>query len=336
MYKKYFFTALTGILILFLTACSREPKGQAEASSVNATGKIATTITGKQVDDNKQGKVDNTSKIFAEIKGSVAAGIIFDNRGNAFVARDGSLNKVTPDGKITEFCSLKELPKGKDYYFESPLIWDMTFDKDNNILAAAQDRILKINQDGKVSTLLQEDFDGFLGASGIEADKDGNLYITNGDKIIKYTPDLKKSVFIESIKSNLPEVPYSYFSLKFDPDYKNLYVSEFNNKILYKYPIKADGTADSPVVIVKEPIKDSGSFGAPLNITFSKKGNMYVSIDGMSQVMKVDSAGKIDFIKLGDNLSNHIIAFGGNGFDEKSIYFTTYQGDNLYRYTLEE
>ena len=232
-------------------------------------------------------KQESKAEVFTNINGKVGAGIIFDNNKNMFVARDGELDKVTPDGKVKTLCNFEDLSEGKNYYFNSPLIWDMTFDNQGNILAAAQDRILKITPEGKVSTLIREDFQGFLGASGIECDNQGNFYITNGNKIDMYTPDLKKSTFIDGSKG---QVAYeTFFSLEFDPNCKNLYVSDFNTKSLLKYQIDSEGkAANNPDIIIVEPVKMAGAFGAPLNITFSEKGNMYVSIDGMAQIMKKD------------------------------------------------
>lgn len=270
--------------------------------------------------------------VFTEINGKVTAGILFDQNKAMYVAKEDELLKVTPDGKVSTFCSFKDLSEGKDYYFSSPLIWDMTFDKEGNILAAAQDRILKITPEGKITIIIQEDFNGFLGASGIECDNEGNLYITNGSKIDKYTPDFVKSNFIDATAKGFS----SFFSLEFNPEGNILYVTDFYSKSLLKYEISSDGTlSDTPTLIVEEPIKNSCDFGAPLNITFSIKGNMYVSIDGMSQIMKMDSSGAIEYIELGDNtISNHIIAFGGKGFDEESFYITTFDGKKIYKFKV--
>jgi hypothetical protein len=112
------------------------------------------------------------------------------------VARPLGLDKVTPDGTVTTFCDLSSLDKGLDYYFKSPFIWDMKYDSNNDIIAAAQDRILKISADGTVSTLVREDFDGFLGASGFLIDKEGNLYVVSGGTIYKYSADLQKTVYL--------------------------------------------------------------------------------------------------------------------------------------------
>jgi hypothetical protein len=82
-----------------------------------------------------------SAEIFAAINGRVGAGIVCDNRSNMFVSKNDDLLKITPDGKVSQFSSLADLPKGNSYYFPSPLIWGMVFDKEGNIVAAAQDRI---------------------------------------------------------------------------------------------------------------------------------------------------------------------------------------------------
>jgi hypothetical protein len=275
-----------------------------------------------------------TAQIFANVDGNVGAGIIFDSQGRMFAATDQALNMVTPDGKVSVFLDCNTLPKGKSYFFNSPLIWDMAIDKDNNILAAAQDRILKITPDGRVSTLVHENFFGFSGVSGIELDQEDNIYITNGNQIIKYSSDFKeKSILIDGLAKGY----FTFFSLEFDPEYKNLYVTDFNRKTLLRYPLNLDGTVNDPLVIVQTPIKNSGGFGALLNIVFAESGNMYVSIDGMTSLLKVDVNGDTEIIKLNQTqIVNHIIAFGRNDYDEDCLYFTTYDGKSIYKYQVGE
>jgi len=324
-----------GMLSLFPSACIG--KLPATATPVPASATLISATPTKAPSGNDK------LKIFTDTTASVGAGIIFDDNGNMFVGRIGQLEKVSPDGKVSLFCDLTELPAGgHNYYYKSPLIWDMAIDADGDILAAAQDRILKIHPDGQLETLISERFEGFLGASGIELDNQGNFYITNGSQIVKYTPDLKKTVFIDS---SIEEPAFSsFFSLSFDPDYKNLYVTDFHSKSLIKYPIAPDGSALSPIVLIVEPVKNSGGFGAPLNIVFSENSNIYVSIDGMSQILEINKAGDMELIYLGINpediivgpISNHIIAFGGKGFDEESLFITLYGRGTIYKYKVGE
>jgi hypothetical protein len=95
-----------------------------------------------KAEENMEQKKTNTSEEFCKLESSVCAGILFDNEGAMLVARTLGLDKVTPDGTVTSFCDLSSLDKGSDYYFKSPFIWDMKYDSNNDIIAAAQDRIL--------------------------------------------------------------------------------------------------------------------------------------------------------------------------------------------------
>ena len=283
------------------------------------------------------------AQVFAPIKGKVGAGIICDNQGHMFVCKNGELLVVTPKGEVSQFANLADLAKGKDYYFPSPLIWGMAFDRDGFIIAAAQDRILRIAPDGSVATLIREDFDGFIGASGIAIDKDNNLYVTSGSKVLKYTPKLEKSVFIDTSSSkvsltwegmtfdlNLKTLSF----LNFDPKYENLYVSDFDSETLLKYPILNDGRPGTPIIVFDAYTDDLSQ--APLNVLFGESGSVYASNDISSQILKVDASGRKDLIRIPGKMRNHIIAFGGKGFDEESIYFTTYSGDSVYRLYIGE
>lgn len=150
-------------------------------------------------------------------------------------------------------------------------------------------------------------------------------------------PDLKKTVYLDASKNG----NFLFlFSLKFDPDFKNLYISEFGTQTLLKYSINQNNVVGNPSVVITEPIKGASPYGSPLNIIFGNKGNIYVSIDNMNQLLKIKSDGNLEYMKLGLNASsmiaNHIIAFGGKGFDEESIYLTTYDGKKIYKYKVEE
>ncbi len=288
-------------------------------------------------------RTEGKTEVFAPLNGRVGAGIISDGHGNMFVGKDGALLKITPEGKTAEFCSLADLPKGKDYSFPSPLIWDMAFDGNGNIIAASQDRILRIAPDGAVTTLIREDFDGLIGASGVALDKSGCMYVTSGNKILKYTPRMEKTVFIDAsknkIKMNWQGQEFdiemkSFIFLAFDPGYRNLYVSEFFSASLLKYPIRADGTPGDPVILFNLYTDDLSQ--APLNVVFGDRGSLYVSYDMSSKLLKIDRNGKKGIVPMEGKIRNHIIAFGGKGFDEECIYFTTYSGDFVYKIFVGE
>lgn len=275
------------------------------------------------------------AKIFAKLDGKMtSAGILFDEEQTMYVAIDKGLFKITPDGNVSPFCSFEDSPSTRNYCYPSPTIWDMTFDKEHNILAAAQDRILKISSAGEVTILVEEAFSGFLGTSGITCDDMGNIYFTNGSRIEKMTPELERSTFIDGSEAGYK----GFFSLAFDPQKKNLYVSEWYTKLLLKYPLDEEGNVCStPTVIVDNPLESKQwNFGSPLNITFSESETMYVSMDGFSKIMKMTPEGEISYLELGKDAINHIIAFGGKGFNEESIYMTTLMGEAVYEFPVGE
>lgn len=265
---------------------------------------------------------ENVWEEFCTIGSNVCGGILFDKKGNMLVGRQLGLDQVTPEGTITTLCDLSVLDKGKDYYFRSPFIWDMKYDRDNNIIAAAQDRIIKITEDGQATTLIREDFGGFLGASGLELDQEGNMYVVSGGKVYRYTTELTKTEYLSSSEYQ------SFFSIAFSPDSKYLYLTDFYAKALIKYEINPDGSVGKGSEIVREPVKNSGSYGAPLNMIFSNDGNMYVSIDGMGQILRVDKYDNLTLINMNEPVRNHIIIFGNEKFGEDLLYFTTY-GDKV-------
>lgn len=269
----------------------------------------------------------NVWEEFCSIGSDVCGGLLFDRNGDMLVARELGLEKVNREGTVAPLYDFSVLDKRKDYYFKSPFIWDMKYDRDNNIIAAAQDRIIKITKEGKVTTLIREDFEGFLGASGLEIDKDGNLYVVSGGKVYRYSPDLTKKEYLSSSDYQ------SFFSIAFSPDGNYLYLTDFFTKALVKYEINSDGTVGKGTEILREPVENSGPFGAPLNMIFSDDGNMYVSIDGMAQILRMDNNDNVTLIDMKEPVRNHIIMFGNKDFGEEYLYFTTY-GDKVCRIRL--
>lgn len=305
---------------------------QTEMETTNLSGLVENKSEENKIVEMKEViemKSKNVYEDVCQIDSNVCAGILFEKEGTMLVASHLGLNRVTSDGTISLFCDFSQLKKGYNYYFISPLIWDMKYDNDNNIIAVAQDRILKIDTDGNVTTLVEEEFQGFLGASGLEIDKEGNMYVVSGGKIYKYSKDLVKTEYFST------DDYHSFFSIAFSPDNKYLYLTDFNTKALIKYEINSDGTVGKGKEIIREVVKDSGSYGAPLNIIFSDSGNMYVSIDGMAYILKIDKDENMQLLYMNKHVRNHIIAFGNGEFEKDCIYFTTY-GNKVCKIKLDK
>ena len=127
---------------------------------------LATATNAAQEGQEMKAEEKMGAKIFTRLSGKMtSAGILFDDDQTMYVAVDKGLFKVTPDGNVSPFCLFEDMPAIMNYCYPSPTIWDMTFDKEHNILAAAQDRILKISLAGEVTELAKEGFSGFLGTS---------------------------------------------------------------------------------------------------------------------------------------------------------------------------
>lgn len=271
---------------------------------------------------------ETTAEVFVELNSSATSGIVFNREGSMLVGGDRVIHKITPDGEVTEFCNFNDLPGAeKNYYFTSPRVWDMVVTGDDGVLAAAQDRILKISGTGEISTLVTKAFKGFLGASGIELDREGNIYVTDGPKIIKYDPAMEAEDFVDASELGI----ISFFSLKFSPDYKYLYASDFYTSSIWRIPINADGGAGTPELLVQEPIKNASPYGAPLNMIFNEAGDLYTSLDCKQKLLRMDPSGKTEMISILKSGENHYIAFGGKGFDEDSIYFTSSGNSKIYK-----
>ena len=342
MYKNVIKVILLCFSLILLSACTNTDKEmnmnesaksnetEITSDSTETTDTNLNSIDLRESDESTETKdIVNVWEEFCRIDAGVCGGILFDKEGNMLVARPFALDKVSLDGTVTTFCDLSALEKGRNYVFKSPFIWDMKYDNDNNIIAAAQDRIVKITDDGKVTTLIKEDFNGFLGASGLEIDQEGNIYVVNGGKVYRYSPDLDKSEYISSSDYD------SFFSIAFSPDHKYLYLTDFHSMALIKYEINPDGSVGKGTEIIREPVKNSGSFGAPLNMIFDNSGNMYVSIDGMATILKIDQNDNLTLINMNQPIGNHIIAFGNKEFGEDFLYFTTYS-EKVCKFKLDE
>ena len=264
-------------------------------------------------------------------------GITFDNRGSMYVAKNGNeLVKITPDGKGVTFCQLDAANSSPSTY-----IWSLRLGKDGNIYAAAMDRLLKITPEGKAETMFQ---DPSLKLMSVDFDRQGNLYAASGTQIFKYTPALEKSLFIDCGGTS------GYLGLadlKFDPGFNNLYVSNYNNQQLYKYPLKSDGTAGEKKVILdtKWLAAKVGSArpnwytiagkAHPSWFSFDGQGNLYVSLEDIYSVLKIGTDNSYTIYEIEKSFFVSTIAFGKNGFEQKSIYTPGYKDGSVHKLNFD-
>ena len=322
------------------TACSTGTSSSVVNSDI--TQQTAATQTNKEVSTKTQQQSADTTKdkpymaeVFADLGGKSAGGIVFDDNNVMYVAKEGKdIIKVTPDGKFETLCSIRSLPEGDPKLdphmsFISPFVWDMVIDKEKNIYAAAQDRILKITMDGKVSTIIKDDFGGLFGASGIDVDGNGNIYVTNGNKINKYNKNLEKEVFIDGDTVKMDGAVLSYaFSLKLDADCKNLYIGNRAPDSILKFPIEADGKAGTPSLVTKNIYTCPHKLALIDNILYACPGH-----SGL--ILKNDLSGNQNFYIAGTEIDNASFAFGKKDFGQHIVYFTSLTSGKIFKYDLD-
>jgi hypothetical protein len=162
------------------------------------------------------------AEVFAELEGSLH-GIVMDEQGNMYVIKSGfSVLKITQDGKASQFAVVEELgtPETANLY-----IFDLIFGP--------------------------EAFPGNYGACGIVFDDKGNMFVSSGSQIFRYTPDLKKSVFIDGEKETGKGIE-NIIGMRFDAGYQNLYFCENNNGQLIRCTLKKDGTRGELTAVFRD------------------------------------------------------------------------------------
>lgn len=325
--KKLFVIFAIMILLSGCTGNSNEP-AIPEAPAPQAVQTESASPASTPEETQQPGSVHYLNN-FIEVP---AAGILMGEDGSVYIGVPKKLYKVTSDGEKTVFCDMSDISDVTDHTFQSPCIWDMYFDQEGNIIAAAQDRILRIDPEGKAETIFKYDFSGFCGASGIARDEEGNVYIPSGSQILKLDKDFSnEEVFIDGAKDGSHA---DIYSVHFSPDYKTLYISEFSNQTLVRYTIDDMGNATNREVLdidFQELVQGSGNTSTPLDLVFDDYGNLYVSVDYTRYIAKLNKNDEVTLIDLKDrSIRIHMLTFNS---DKSALYFSTYVGQ-LYCYII--
>jgi sugar lactone lactonase YvrE len=248
-----------------------------------------------------------------------ADGIAIDSAGNMYVGNRGnnSISKADINGNVQDFVKL-----------DCEELLCMTADKDNNLYAAGRDKVFKIDPYGNIAVLA----DGFSCADDLRFDGEGNLYITESreDRVYKLTPDLEKSIFIESDKDQ-SELGNGWYitGITFDSDFKNLYIAKMKDGIILKYPILPDGSAGSPVTVAE-------GLSEPDHLDIDNEGRLYVTLFRSGSLIRIDSSGSIETLCDGKMRYATGIALGKSGFDEGCAYVADYGSSVIYSIRIDQ
>jgi hypothetical protein len=240
---------------------------------------------------------------FLKITGNRPFGVAFDNKGSMYMISapdkgNGTLSKVSPDGKITDIAVLKGSFIGPGIYI----------DNNNGIFITVGDKLLKVSLDGNTKIIA----DGFSRCIDVKIDKNGNIYVADDLKstIYKITASGKKDIFYKS------DTISSFFltSIVFDSNNENLYAREGNRII--KFSINSKSTVEKPEVII-----DNTKI---FYLCTDNNNNIYAST--IDNVIKIDTNGKVQYLSQKSLRTSIGIAIGGKGFDDKSLYVTIADG----------
>jgi DNA-binding beta-propeller fold protein YncE len=240
---------------------------------------------------------------FLKISGNRPYGIAFDNNGLMYMVTapetgNGTLSKVTPDGKISEITVLEGSFMGPGIHIEN----------NNGIFIAVGDKLLKVSPDGNTETIA----DGFSLCFDVKVDNNENIYAADDLKgiIYKITPEGKKDIFFKSDTTG----PFVLTSIVIDSNNENLYAREGDRII--KLKITSDSTSEKPTVIIDNT--------KMFYMCRDNNNNIYAST--IENVIKIDTSGKVKYLSQKPLKTSIGVAVGGKGFDEKSLYVSVEDG----------
>ncbi|MDF2520725.1 MAG: hypothetical protein K0R84_1353 [Clostridia bacterium] len=298
-YYKSIIIVFTMLVLLLISGCSGHASKAQETESLPAEAEAA------------------GAKVFATgFEGS--DGITIDYAGNMYVGNRSAntISRVTKEGAAEDFVKL-----------ECAELLCLTVDKENNIYAAGKDKVFKISPRGEVTELAG----GFSCADDLRLDLQGNIYLTDSyeNRVYRITPDLKKSIYIDSDESrDKLGSGWHITGITFDNRYENLYIARMKKGEILKYPINPDGSPGEPEIILND-IKE------PDHLEMDKQGRLYITLFRSGSLIRADSMGSVEYLCDGEMHYATGIVLGRSGFDEKSAYVADYGDHVVYQIGIE-
>jgi gluconolactonase len=242
-----------------------------------------------------------------------------DKDGNVYVVnfeKEGTIGKVTPNGKAEVFVTLPGKSTGNG----------IVFDRKGSMYVAdyVGHNVLKIDMKTKTIRVfahepkMSQPNDLAIAPNGTLYASDPNWSKSTGQvwridhdgKVVLAASDLGSSNGIEV-----------------SPDGKTLYVNESVQRNIWAFPIKADGALGDKKLLKK--FNDFGFDGMRCDVD----GNLYVARYGKGTVAVVSPKGEVlrDIDVLGKQPSN--VCFGGH--DGKTVYVTEVEHKRLVQFRVD-
>lgn len=260
-----------------------------------------------------------TSSIFTPVNSFTIGveGPAVDRNGNIYAVNfqhDGTIGKMTPDGKASIFIELPQGSVGNGIRFDS---------KGNMLIADyTHHNILKVDMNSKkISVFAHES--GMAQPNDIAIDKHDRIYASDPNwkagtgKIWRINTDGKVTLLDSMATVNGIDV---------SPNGRILYVNE--KLKIWAYDLSAEGEISNKHLLIEFP--DFGMDG----MRCDSKGNIYQARYGKGTVVKVSPEGKIlqEITLIGKKPTN--VAFGGK--DGKTVYVTLQDQGNLETFRVDE
>lgn len=296
----------------------------------------------------------------ATVSFSYPDGVIFDSKGNLFIAEDGhDIRKIDTSGQVTTFAGSNEVGyvDGSANLARFNSIIGIVVDASDNLYVtdAGNNRIRKISPTGIVTTIAGTSYSGstngaanvatFDSPTGIAIDLAGNLYISdNGNNIIR---KISTNGFITTIAGSgvAGYVDGKGTGARFNSPNGlcidaagNIYVADGNNFRIRK--ISIDGIvstlAGNGVPVVIDGFGTSASLTNPNGIAIDASNNLYVGnevlrkISPSGQVTTIAGSGRVGSVDgIGTNASFSTIE--GICFDSNGVIYLADFSNNKIR-----
>jgi gluconolactonase len=268
----------------------------------------------------------NAGRLFAArpltAEGSFTAGIegpACDERGNVFAVnlqREGTIGRVTPDGKVEVYVALPSGSIGNGIRFDRQgIMYVADYTKHN---------VLRIDPKTRaVTVFVHED----------RMNQPNDLAIGPDDVLYASDPDWKHGtgqlwrVDRAGKAAVLATGMGTTNGIEVSPDGKTLYVNETVQRKVWAFTITAEHTISDKRLLIEFP--DFGMDG----MRCDAEGSLYITRHGKGTVVKVSTAGKVlrEIDVLGKMPSN--ICFGGP--DGRTAYVTEVQHRRLVEFRVD-